>query len=447
MIWSTHSETVYALAADARGGVNVGTGPDGSLYFVDPEGRGSWLGKFETGPISALADAEGRLLVLMASPPTLRALGPGLAETGSIESKVFDARIFSIWGRLRWVLDPPAFGVVCGRSTGRRGCWWVGAVTAPRPTGAGESLPAGRSVARGLLPVEKGAGRLLESAAPEAEETSGPRIENLSVLPPGVAYRVQPSGEPGTGPPSRTLPDDVMRYLSGGRRPPSNIRRFYLSGARTVGWDGTDENGDDLSYDVWISGRDEENWRPLARGVTDTFLTWDSRSVEDGWYRIRVVASDGAQNPGEETKTGERITDPFVVDNTPPVLSDLEAKRSGGKATVRFRASDTAGRISYAEYAVDAGEWRVLIPEDRVEDSRAESYRFEIDLPEEPREGRAREERRHVIVVRAAERRQLGDEPSRRSEIEIRVGRRNRQRRHRACRTIPAPRGPFHLAG
>jgi len=393
-IWTTKSETVYALAPEAGRGVWVGTGPDGSLYRIDPEGRATWYGKVGPGPISSLASSAGRLCLLGSSPSRLASLGPKTAASGTIESRVFDARFFSRWGILRWVLDPGvktglAMAVRSGNTEEPDATWSDWAPLASPSSSSDEgpvAAPPGRFVQwRATFTRTQEAGPSLSEVELRFRPRNlAPRVENVAILPAGAAFQAQPTGAPpGTETPflSNRYAEDVLHILASGHRQPPNLRRFVLPGARTVTWEGQDDNGDELVYDVLVSGRDEELWRPLAKRLPETFLTWDARSLADGWYRLKIIATDTPNNPAEETLTGERTSEPFVVDNTPPTLSALEVTEHGRKAVIAFRASDTEGRIGYAEYAIDSGEWRILIPEDRVEDQRSETYRFEVDLP------------------------------------------------------------------
>ena len=403
-IWDSKSETVYALAPEGNAGVYAGTGPDGAIYRIDSDGRATWFGKAESGPVAALLQNKERLLVLGGTPPYLKAMGPGLAEEGTIESRVYDAHSFSLWGKLRWVLDRGSDGALLmtvrtGNTEEPDSTWsdWI-AVSGPAD-GAVVLAPQARFVqwrAR-LKRGPKGGPALSEVELRFRPRNVAPTIESLTLLPAGAAYQVQPLGSQ-TGGETQLLPnryaEAVTRYLAGGRKIPTNARRFYVPGSRTVVWDGTDLNGDDLVYEVDCRREDESSWRTLGKDISESFLTWDSRILPDGWYRLRVIGSDAPSNPDDEKLAGERISDPFVVDNTPPRLEDLESKVSGRKVEAGFRASDSAGRIIFAEYSVDAGNWNSLIPDDRVEDSTIEIYHFIVNLPDE---------QEHVVVVRAAD--------------------------------------------
>jgi hypothetical protein len=54
--------------------------------------------------------------------------------------------------------------------------------------------------------------------------------------------------------------------------------------------------------------------------VTTNSFDWNTKSVPDGQYQIKVIASDYQSNPSDP-RTGEGYSQPFVIVNTPPVLT------------------------------------------------------------------------------------------------------------------------------
>ena len=50
--------------------------------------------------------------------------------------------------------------------------------------------------------------------------------------------------------------------------------------------------------------------------LSDATFNWDTRTVADGRYEVKVVASDALANPVGDGKIGSRISDVLVVDNT-----------------------------------------------------------------------------------------------------------------------------------
>ena len=57
---------------------------------------------------------------------------------------------------------------------------------------------------------------------------------------------------------------------------------------------------------------------PEGPRLTETTFEWDTRTVTDGQYQVKVVASDALANPPGDGKTTSRVSEYYVVDNTPP---------------------------------------------------------------------------------------------------------------------------------
>ncbi len=95
--------------------------------------------------------------------------------------------------------------------------------------------------------------------------------------------------------------------------------------AVTVRWMAHDDNGDDLMFAVWYRGVGEANWRLLKDKITEKVYSFDSALLPDGSYEVKVVASDAPVHTDAEALTGERVSEVFVVDTTPPVPGVLTA--------------------------------------------------------------------------------------------------------------------------
>jgi hypothetical protein len=152
-------------------------------------------------------------------------------------------------------------------------------------------------------------------------------------------------------------------------------------GAITARWAAHDDNGDDLVYSVWYRGVGEQNWQLLKDRISEKYLSFDSSLLPDGSYELKVVASDAPDHTDADTLTGERASDAFVVDTTPPVPGPLAATLVAGKIHATFEAEDAASPIAHAEYSVDAGPWQYLEPVGSVSDSKEEHYDFTAAIP------------------------------------------------------------------
>src|SRR3989449_10986627 len=133
-----------------------------------------------------------------------------------------------------------------------------------------------------------------------------------------------------------------------------------------------DENGDDLIYDVLYRREGETSWRVLRRGVDDPILVWDTTTVANGTYFVKVVASDAPSNPVGTVLTGEMDSTAFEIDNTAPDIIVSGVKVERGKTIVTFDVKDDHSPIQRVEFSQDGQRWRGVFPVAGIADSREE---------------------------------------------------------------------------
>ena len=122
---------------------------------------------------------------------------------------------------------------------------------------------------------------------------------------------------------------------------------------------------------------------------------WNGKTVEDGRYEIRVIADDARSNTQETKLTGTRISDPVIVDNTGPKVTEYNIESSDKKATLKMRIVDELSTIAIVEYTIDSNEkWKGTIPDDGLFDTTNETFTIITDELE-PGE--------HIISVRIAD--------------------------------------------
>ncbi|MEE3260044.1 MAG: hypothetical protein VX293_12615, partial [Candidatus Latescibacterota bacterium] len=97
-----------------------------------------------------------------------------------------------------------------------------------------------------------------------------------------------------------------------------------------------------------------------------------------GWTRLKLVASDRADNPVAASLSDERESAPFAIDNSPPTI-ELDAQTAGGEVVVDLAISDRISALQKAYYTVDYDDqqWHIA-PLDGVFDSRSEKGRFAV---------------------------------------------------------------------
>src|SRR6202035_5102771 len=99
-IWTSHEDIVYSLAFDSREGLLAGTGNRGHIFAITSLDDFSDLLKAPASQVTGFAKAPGGgLYAATSNLGKIFILGPQPESEGTYESDVFDARIFSRWGR------------------------------------------------------------------------------------------------------------------------------------------------------------------------------------------------------------------------------------------------------------------------------------------------------------------------------------------------------------
>ena len=114
--------------------------------------------------------------------------------------------------------------------------------------------------------------------------------------------------------------------------------------------------------------------------MKENYLTLDVDTLPDGTYVFKVIASDSLSNPAGRALTGERVTEPVDIDNTPPQIKNGAPSVHGMEVTVKFDAIDAGSVIKHAEYSLDGGDWTLVFPDDGIADSKAEAYTIKLSV-------------------------------------------------------------------
>ena len=99
-LWTSHEDLVYALAFDQHGRLLAGTGNRGHIFAINGVDDYTDLIKASATQITAFAPAPaGGLYASSSNLGKIFVLGAAPEAEGTYESDVFDAHIFSLWGR------------------------------------------------------------------------------------------------------------------------------------------------------------------------------------------------------------------------------------------------------------------------------------------------------------------------------------------------------------
>ncbi len=393
-LWTSREELVYALGFSPAGKLLLGTGNRGLVIQLEDHRVFSSLVKTASSQVTALAPGPGgKVYLCTANPGKIFALGPDDEPEGTFESQTFDARIFSQWGRLEWWGENAgtdskiALYVRSGNTSNPEKNWspWAG----PYTSGKGEkvSCPPARFVQWKALLHSSSAtapkiswvslSYLPKNIAPTIDaivvQNPGIRVQGLSAAPAGAAalQPVQlrlPPALPAGGAPALAQPERPVQRFD---PPPQG---FTQKGYQAVVWSARDDNDDELVYTLYYRGEGEKNWKLLKDKLEQKFYSWDTSTMPDGAYYLKIAASDAPSNPPGDALSAERESDRFEVDNTPPVVENLRAEPASPDVRVRFDARDSYSAIARAEYSLDAGDWTLVFPVGQLTDAPQESY-------------------------------------------------------------------------
>jgi len=380
-VWSNSTDVVYAIGFDARGHAIVGTGNHGAIYRLDSENKYTRLTTLESTQVTGFCGSpEGRVYAVTGNIGRVFSMGPQLESSGTFESDVYDAGAFTYWGRLS--AEPSGSAVTFETRSGNlsrtQQAWspWaklnMGRVASP----SARFLQYKATLAAGAEVNEVDVAYLMKNVAPV--------IEQVEATPANYKFPA-PSASTGSSTGTITLPPLGRRTASslGGPVATSesgnSVTMNWAKGVIGARWLATDDNGDTLAYKLEIRGVNETEWKLLKDKIRERYYGWDSTAFPDGKYVVRVTATDAPSNPPDQALTASLVSDPFLIDNTPPEITGLSGTAAGNKIEVRFRAKDALSTIGHAEYSVNGGEWLVVEPVTRLTDSQEEDYHVTID--------------------------------------------------------------------
>ncbi len=339
----------------------LGTGNGGSIYAVTPDGDEIvQLADTDAKQVTALAvgGPDGRLVFATANKGSVGLVADAPAAKGTLTCQPLDAKQIAKWGTVRVQGD----------------------------------LPKGTriSVATRSGNVAKAADKTWSAWSRE----QGVRGDFLSVQsPPGrfLQYRLTLTGAGGVSPAVKQVEivyqvGNLPPVVSGLKVTPTE--KVSLKGRtvvapsklyRDVKITAADPNGDKLTFTVAFRQQGTDKWITITDKLAAPAYVWDTRTIGDGVYELRVTASDKASNtPGSALETA-RISQRIVVDNTPPVIKPLSAKPAGKAVSISGQVIDASSRIASIEYAVDSqSQWRPVLPKDGIADSKREQFAFQL---------------------------------------------------------------------
>ncbi|MEE2708205.1 MAG: hypothetical protein VYA69_01240, partial [Gemmatimonadota bacterium] len=388
--WSSREDECLSLALHDDGTLLVGTGPRGIVYEVNGRNKSTKLVRLQESQVTAFGRTkDNRITIASSNLGNVFQLSRNPVKEGSFESEVKDTGGASSWGQISWNgQTPQGTGIRLFSRSGNTDTpdktWsaWGGPYS--RMSGEAINSPSGRFIQwKAVLTTSNSKTPVVNSVSiAYLPRNVAPTVNEVTVFEPGVYLR-----EPGGGGGEQNgqdLPPKVAGRIKGrspnGRgRQPAIGAPSYRKGMRTVVVNAYDSNNDKLSYAIYFRGEDELQWKLLRDDLERHAYSWDSETLPDGMYTVKLVVSDAPANPPTLALDTEMVSDPFLIDNTSPQITNLSAVRRNPHLTLTFTVEDAASLIYKVEYAIDGGDWWVIYPDDGVSDSTTETFKLSLN--------------------------------------------------------------------
>jgi len=495
---TTPAEHIMSLCIDRVNGLLVGTGNNGIVYRVTPDGKSTVLFDAKENSITGLAtDKDGTIYAVTGPKGILYRIAPDGGATALFDrstsfytsiktapdGSIYATTVNAVFHFLPSASDPNQPAVVpldnpkdidflslvvlpdgsVAAGTGNIGeiygvgpHWSSTAAESDRHTGQFVSvvhdakLKSKWGMARWEANVPSGASVRMETrtgnvAEPDstwsdwAPVNSGGKHEGTATSPEArfIQYRIQLDGSGDAQPSVREV---TVSYLPRNQAPhvafqlPTGGERWAKT--QTIRWNAADPDNDTLTYELFYSDNGGSTWNPLptqarpqssgstsaagsqptatrptfeefqkqvnerglpepvkqslleefkrrqssgGAGVStrDTSKQWDTSSLPDGVYTLKVVASDRVGNP-TDPQTGTALSEPFVVVNTPPTITISGSPIIGDdkKVTIRGVATQSLVGVTAVQARVDGGDWMAAIALDGLFDGPKEPFMY-----------------------------------------------------------------------
>jgi outer membrane protein assembly factor BamB len=363
------------LIVEKDGSVMAASGNQGKVFLIRPDRTVFTAFDFPERQVLTLAWSSGARLLGTGDAGGVYEVEGGAPKESVYTSKVFDGEFPAKFGNLRW----------------------HGAGNVRFETRSGNTSKPDKSWTTWQKPARAdklGDGGLIHIASPDAryvqfrismDSSSVVRDTQLYYLPQNQRARVTEI-QAGEEPRSATTSASSLTGSAATKQRSPIVK---------IKWKVENPDNDEMIYRLYFREESEVNWKPLGgtdrEPLTKTEFEWNTESVPDGNYVVKVVASDERANPRELALEHSLPSQPFLVDNRKPEVIDLQVQYPYASG----RARDSFSAITDMAYSIDGGEWQPMQPKDGLFDDLAEA--FSVKLPAGLGAGT------HTLAVRASD--------------------------------------------
>ena len=370
------------LQLDGQGNLLAAAGSQGKIYRIAPDRTVALAADISERQALSMAQTREGFLVGSGDIGAIYRVRPAQGAEATYLSKVLDAETPARWGHMWWTGSRDLVLETRSGNTGKPDASWSAFHHL-----ADVSHPGGENTGS----VRSPGGRYLQYRATLPGRDSILKDISTYYVPHNQRARITEVYLGDAPMPVAPAVGGIVAIAA----PSAGSGRVHSSTLK-LRWKVENPDNDELIYKLWFRQEGDTVWRPL--GGPDPLgkpeYDWNTDSVPDGRYVIRVWASDEKVTPADRALDHQFESQPFLVDNTKPEILGLAAKAGTGNAeTVVGRAHDDASVISAIEFAVDGGEWRPAQLDDGLLDERNEAFAIQLSKSLAPGP--------HIVNVRA----------------------------------------------
>lgn len=365
------TQTYFTAVVVAEGNVYAGAADKGRVYMVDADGSVATAFDVDERAVSQLWVTKN--LVGFATDDSAAIYrATGRADAARYVSDVLDAKAVSRFGKLTWNASGRVKLETRSGNTAKPGVGWSEWQAPSQAAKSGGGTLGGK--------IASPVGRYLQFRV--ALDDDDARVRRVA------AYYVPQN--------SATEVSDVSVELASKESLPTlkDSAAKPRSPVMKVKWKAENPDSDDTTYTLEARRDGEANWRPVATGtapLTATTWDWNTETYPDGWYKLRVTASDAAANSPDRALTTTASTTMFAIDNARPAIEAVTVTYPRARA----RATDALNPIVEMAFSIDDERWQLGTTADGIYDDQVEELR--LDLPTGLPRGT------HTLAIRVAD--------------------------------------------
>jgi hypothetical protein len=374
------NDDVFFSVALFKNKIYCGSGNKGFIYEIDPATlRSKRLLKLNSEQVTTLVATKNALVAATSNEGRIYVIKTSQEKEGNYVSEIKQLPFSADFGTITWYLKNGDNSTIQAES--RSGftekpdeTWspWSKARKLKNGTRSITNSPAARYFQYKLILNHPGKEAGKERDIPEVDmievcyqpHNLSPHIHAIVIQRPPVALR--------------SSRNELSVIAS--KQPLQKVKglKTYM---RSVQWKLSDPNNDLLLSDIHLQLDGDSEWDKLMDEPTEgNAIVWETMSIPDGVYRLKITVDDSPSNLPQHVKSYERISEPFMVDNTPPRFRNIKVSQQGAELLIQADAFDESSRILNGEYSLNGNYFLPLSAEDGIFDHTWEKINHKVTL-------------------------------------------------------------------